>query len=63
MEPFVKMFKSFRPLIIFAKSSILDFWLGSECASSQASEKTLKKGFHVIFEALLGVVKIEFIQD
>lgn len=31
-ELFAKLVNGFQPLIIFVKSSILDFWLGSECA-------------------------------
>ena len=33
MESFMKIVNSWKPLTIFAKSSILDVWLMSECAS------------------------------
>ena len=34
MESFAKIIDFFHPLTIFAKSYILDMWLGSECAST-----------------------------
>ena len=49
MKPFVKIVNAEKPLTIFAKSSILDVWQGSEYASgwtrtfSKILEKILKK--------------------
>ena len=34
MESFAKIIDFFHPLTIFAKSYILDMWLGSECVST-----------------------------
>ena len=33
MKLFAKIVNGLKPLATFAKSSILDFWLGSDCAS------------------------------
>ena len=34
---FEKIVNGFQPLIIFAKSSTLDLWIGSECLSFSSS--------------------------
>ena len=38
MEHFPKIVNSWKPLIIMAKSSILDVWQGSEYASGEISD-------------------------
>lgn len=43
MELFVKITNSFKPLIIFAKRSILDVWLGFEYKSGVSASKHLFK--------------------
>ena len=37
MKPFAKLFNGFKPLTTFAKTSVLDVWLGSEYASGHES--------------------------
>ena len=38
MEHFAKIVKNYKPFTICAKTSILDVWKGSECASELASK-------------------------
>ena len=40
-----KRIENLRPLPIFAKSSILDVWLGSQCASDELSNLPHKTDF------------------
>ena len=41
MELFAKLVKNEKPYNIFVKTSILDVWQGSECASELASKVTV----------------------
>ena len=41
MELFAKLVKNEKPFNIFVKTSILDVWQGSECASELASKVTV----------------------
>ena len=54
MKLFAKIFSGCQPLSIFAKSSILDVWLHSKCASAFAIyllEKSFYKNFNFLYSA------------
>ena len=52
MLAFAKIVTSWKPLFIFTKSSILDFWLGSEWASKDDDESMVKELLEKLFQEL-----------